>query len=144
MKDGNLYGKVKTFIAIAGGNHGLPTCGYVTWWGGYYPFYPIMPTCSSSTGFFHAPQGNSNYGSTSNFIGKLNSSSYGDNQMKYKSTRTYVIQSMVDEIAGARASYTSKLSGAYKYKTYYSAPYGHFGAKNYSEYYQYKMILQSY
>lgn len=142
MRDGGLYGKVKTFIAIAGGNHGLPTCGYVA--GGYYPFYPITPTCSSSTGFFHAPKGHYKYKSTSNFIGKLLSSRYGDYEMRYKSTRTYVIYSTVDEICGARAYYTSKLAGAYKSRKYTYAPYGHFGVKDRTAYYQYKMVQRSY
>ncbi len=140
MKDGNLYSKIDTFIAIAGANHGLPTCGYQ--WGWYYFQSVYTPTCSSSTGFLYPP----NYmtwliPSSSYFIGKL---LQDDNQMAGKTTRTYVIMSTVDEIAGARASYTSKLSGAYKTKTYTSYPYGHFNAKNKSAAIQYQMIQRTY
>lgn len=149
MKDGNLYSKVETFIAIAGGNRGLPTCGSVT---SYYTYVQIAytPTCSSSTGFLYPPSGHYYYqdgnytGYPNYFIGRLNSSSYGDNQMSGKTTRTYVIMSLVDEIAGVRASYTSKLNGAYKYQTYSAVPYGHFNAKNLTASVQLSMINRTF
>jgi predicted alpha/beta hydrolase family esterase len=143
MKDGNLYGKVETFVAISGANHGLPTCGYIGWWGIYYEVYGL-PTCSASTGFHHAPNYHYAYGSTSNFIGKLNSSSYGDYEMRNKTTRTYVIMSTVDELAGVRATYTQKLAGAYKTKTYSYVPYGHFNSKDLTASVQYAMINRTY
>lgn len=135
MRDGNLYSKVRTFISISGGNHGLSTCGY--WYWGFY-YCVSNPTCSRSTGLCNYP-----YGSDSGtFIRALNSSSYGDNEMQYKTTRTYVIRSSVDEVCLTLS--TPALKGAYKTRTYYSAPYGHFGCKDWTSYYQYKMILWSY
>ncbi len=141
MADGNLYNKVETFIGIAGANHGLPTCGYqyYTW---YYHYYPITPTCSSSTGFHYPPD----YMTwlvpdTAKFIGWLNNA---DNQMQGKSTRTYVIYSTVDQICGVRADYTSKLAGQYKEKVYNTTPYGHFGVKNLTASVQYQMIQRTY
>jgi predicted alpha/beta hydrolase family esterase len=143
MKDGNLYSKIDTYVAIAGAHHGLPTCGYQYGW--YYFQSAYTPTCSSSTGFLYPP----NYmtwlvPSTSYFIGKLNDSYYGDDEMQGKTTRTYVIMSTVDEIAGVRASYTSKLAGAYKTKVYSSVPYGHFNAKDLTASVQKQMIERTY
>ncbi len=140
MADGNLYSKIDTFIAIAGANQGLPTCGYQYGW--YYFQSVYTPTCSSSTGFLYPP----NYmtwlvPSSSYFIGALNAT---DNEMAGKSTRTYVIYSTVDEICGARASYTSLLSGMYKSKSYGTVPYGHFGAKNLTASVQYQMIMRTF
>jgi hypothetical protein len=62
---------------------------------------------------------------------------------------TYSIKSYADELACAPAlpttcyvygTHTSTLKGENGGKTYYSYPYGHMGLKNYTEYYQYKMV----
>lgn len=142
MKDGNLYSKVATFIGIAGANKGLPTCGYQA--GLLYLQSVFTPTCSGSTGFLFPPNYMTADDNTSYFIGKLNHSSYGDNQMSGKTTRTYVIYSTVDEICGVRASYTSKLNGTYKYQTYSAVPYGHFNSKNLTASVQMSMINRTF
>jgi len=132
MKNGNLYSKVRTFISISGGNHGLATCGY--WYFGIY-YCVANPTCGYSAGLCNYP-----YGSDSGvFIRALNSSTYGDNEMQGKTTRTYVIRSSVDEICLTLT--TPALLGAYKTQTYYVAPYGHFGNKDWTADVQYKMIM---
>jgi predicted alpha/beta hydrolase family esterase len=131
MKDGNLYSKVKTFISISGGNHGLATCGY-WYWGIYYCV--ATPTCSRSTGLCNYPYG----GDSDTFVRALNSSSYGDAEMSGKTTRTYVIRSSVDEICMTLT--TPALSGAYGTQTYSVAPYGHFGCKDWTADVQYKMV----
>jgi predicted alpha/beta hydrolase family esterase len=135
MKDSNLYSKVRTFVALCGANSGLLTCGY-WFWGIYYCV--ATPTCGYSAGLCYYP-----YGSDSSvFIRALNSSTYGDYQMRNKTTRTYVIKSMVDEIATPYT--TADLGGAYKTKTYSTVPYGHFGTKNYSADIQRKMVEWTY
>jgi len=131
MKDGNLYSKVKTFISISGGNHGLSTCGY--WYLGIY-YCVANPTCGYSAGLCNYP-----YGSDSSvFIRALNSSTYGDSEMSGKTTRTYVIRSSVDEICLTLT--TPALTGAYGTQTYYAAPYGHFGCKDWTASVQRSMI----
>lgn len=135
MKDANQYSKVRTFIAIAGANSGLLTCGY--WlWGIYYCV--ANATCSRSTGLCWYPYGTD----SGTFIRALNTSTYGDDQMRGKTTRTYVIKSMVDEIATPYT--TADLGGAYKTHTYAVVPYGHFGTKNLSTSIQKQMVDWTY
>jgi predicted alpha/beta hydrolase family esterase len=135
MKDGNLYSKVRTFVALCGANSGLLTCGY--WLYGIY-YCVATATCSRSTGLCWYPYGTDD----GTFIRALKSSTYGDNQMSGKTTRTYVIKSMVDEIATPYA--TADLAGAYKTQTYSVVPYGHFGTKNYSASVQRQMVEWTY
>lgn len=142
MVDGNLYSKVATYISISGAHHGLLTCGSIV--GLAYLCVAALPTCSARSGLCLPPKYHYLSSSTAYFLGRLNSSSYGDNEMRYKSTRTYTITSTVDELAAGRTTYTGYLKGAYKSKTYYTAPYGHFGCKDLTSLVQYQMIMNTY
>ncbi len=125
MADGNLYNKVKTFIAIAGANHGLKRCAF--------NFFgklkcKTVPTCSKSTGLCPAP---------GSFVHRLNEA---DNQMQGKPTRTYVLRSRRDRVCVPVSS--ALLKGAHKVLTFNKL--SHWNVKNKTAKHQYKCLMWEY
>ncbi len=128
MLVGNLYSKVKTFIAIAGANHGLRHCTY--------RFFgqlkcKIVPTCLPDKGLCPIP---------GSFVTRLNSAGDGDNEMQGKPTRTYVMRSRGDQICVP--FYTPLLKGAHKVLTFKN--YSHWELKNRTGKYQYNCLMWKY
>lgn len=126
----NVNYMIDTFVGIAGANRGLNSCGA-------WPLNAWAPTCG--------PHGLS---ISNPFLQELQGGSAFPSNMKMGSY-TYSIKSYVDELACAPVlpttcyvygTHTSSLKGENGSKTYYSYPYGHFGLKNKTAYYQYQMV----
>jgi triacylglycerol lipase len=126
----NLTASVDTFVGISGANRGLTACYYSG---------PTSPTCSDVNGFYpgyligaFGPYGVSqvlvDLAATSHFEGSF----------------VYSIWSQVDEVIGAGTivygSSTCRIPGQNGEAVFASAPYGHFGAKDYTGYYQWRMV----
>ena len=125
-----LNSYIDTFVGIAGGNRGLNSCGV-------WPLNVWAPTCG--------PHG---FAISNPFFQELQGGSARPSSMKVGSY-TYSIKSFADELTCAPAMpttcyiysyHTSDLYGQNGSKTYYSAPYGHMGAKEYTASVQYNMV----
>ena len=124
----SLHSVIDTFVGIAGGNRGLNSCGV-------WPLNVWAPSCG--------PHGLS---ISNPFFSELQGGSAWPSSMKVGSY-TFSIKSWVDEIVCMGSCYiywyhSSSLKGENGYKSYYSAPYGHMGIKEYTGYYQYKMVKE--
>jgi len=126
----NLTASVDTFVGISGANRGLTACYYSG---------PTTPTCSDVNGFYpgyligiYGPYGVSqvlvDLAATSHFEGSF----------------VYTIWSQVDEVIGygtiVYGASTCRIPAQNGEVVYASAPYGHFGSKDYSGYYQWRMV----
>jgi len=125
----SLTASVDAFVGIAGANLGLTSC-YVTG--------PTTPTCGSTNGL---------YPGFWNGLGVSGRSAYLDNLLSkssYEGAFRYALFSTVDEIIGGGdlvyGSYTSRLPGETGEAVFTSAPYGHFGCKDQTGYYQLQMV----
>lgn len=126
----SLTSSVDTFVGIAGANRGLTSC-YLT--GG------TTLTCDDEVGLYPGyligligPYGVSSY------LVDLNSTS------RYEGSYIYSIWSSVDEVVGygtvVYGKYTCQIPGQNGQKTFSTVPYGHFGVKDLTGYYQLRMV----
>lgn len=139
----SLNSYVDTFVGIAGANRGLLSCGE-------WPLNVWAPTCgphglSVNNTFLVEANGGSAYA-------YLWWGIWTPNTLNMKiGSYTYSIKSWVDEVAcllsmGSTGCYvysahTSTLDGENGSKTYYTAPYGHFGLKSQTADVQYNMVV---
>jgi hypothetical protein len=126
----SLTSSIDTFVGISGANQGLTTC---------YLSGPSTPTCGSTNGFYPGyligllgPYG------VSSFLVELNSSS------GYEGSYRYSIWSSVDEVVGygciVYGVNTCRIPGQTGERSFSSVPYGHFGCKDLTAYYQLRMV----
>lgn len=122
----SLTARVDTFVGIAGANLGLTSC---------YLSGPTTPTCGSTNGFY---PGTSSVSGRSAYLNDLLASS------AYEGSYRYVLHSTVDEVIGygglVYGQYTARIPGQTGEVVFSSAPYGHFGAKDQTAYYQLRMV----
>ncbi|HEX2835773.1 MAG TPA: lipase family protein [Thermoanaerobaculia bacterium] len=125
-----LTSSVDTFVGIAGANRGLTTC---------YLSGPSTPTCGSTNGFYpgYLVGGFGPYG-VSSFLVELANASH------YEGTFVYSMWSSADEVIGygtiVYGTSTCRIPGQNGEKTFSSYPYGHFGVKDQTAYYQWRMV----
>jgi triacylglycerol lipase len=126
----SLTSSVDTFVGVAGGNRGLTSC---------YLSGPTTPTCGNTNGFYPGylvgllgPYG------VSSFLTELNSAA------NYEGAYRYSIWSSVDEIVGygcvVYGLNTCRIPGQTGEKSFASVPYGHFGVKDLTAYWQFQMV----
>ena len=127
---GSRLSYVDTFVGIAGANYGLTSC--------YYSGTSI-PTCSDRNGFYpgYLYFGAGPY-NVSDFLVDLN------NNTSKEGSYVYSIWSTVDEVIGGgtlvygkRTCQIPRQNGEKKFTSY---PYGHFGVKDRTGYYQWRMV----
>lgn len=120
---------VDTFVGIAGGNRGLVSC---------YQTGPTTPTCGSTNGLYPGWWNGLGVSGRSAYLDELMSSS------GYEGSYRYTIWSTVDEIIGygdvVYYDYTSRIPGQTGEAVFSSVPYGHFGCKDQTQYYQWRMV----
>lgn len=127
---GDSLNYVDTFVGIAGANRGLTSC--------YYSGTGV-PTCNDVNGFYpgYIFWGAGPYG-VSNFLTELN------NNPTKEANNVYSIWSSADQVVGygciVYGENTCRINTQDGEKYYSSAPYGHFGVKNLSGYYQLQMV----
>lgn len=125
-----LTSSIDTFVGISGANRGLTSC---------YLSGPSTPTCGSTNGFYPGyligllgPYGVSSY------LVELNSSS------GYEGAFRYSIWSSVDEVVGygciVYGVNTCRIPGQTGERSFSTVPYGHFGCKDQTAYYQLRMV----
>lgn len=121
---------VDTFVGIAGANRGLTAC--------YYSGTSI-PTCNDRNGFYpgYLYFGAGPYG-VSDLLAGLN------NDTAKEGSYVFSIWSTVDEVIGGGTLVygvsTCKIPLQNGQKIFYSYPYGHFGVKDKTPYYQLRMV----
>lgn len=126
----SLTTSVDAFVGIAGANRGLTTC---------YMSGPTTPTCGSTNGFYpgYLVGGFGPYG-VSSFLVDLAATSH------YEGSYVYSIWSSVDEVIGygtiVYGASTCRIPAQNGEVVFSSAPYGHFGVKNLTGYYQWRMV----
>lgn len=126
----SLTSSVDTFVGIAGANRGLTSC-YLT--GG------TTPTCDDEVGLYPGYLvGLLGPYNVSSYLVDLNASSH------YEGAYVYSVWSTVDEVVGygtvVYGKYTCQIPGQNGEKFFTSAPYGHFGLKDLTGYYQWRMV----
>lgn len=125
-----LTSSVDTFVGISGANRGLVAC---------YNSGPTTPTCSDVNGLYpgyligiYGPY------DVSSILVDMNATSH------YEGSYVYTIWSTVDEVIGygdmVYGQYTSRIPGQNGEVVYGAAPYGHFGCKDLTGYYQWRMV----
>lgn len=126
----SLTSSVDAFVGISGANRGLTAC---------YTSGPTTPTCSDVNGFYpgyligiYGPY------DVSQVLVDLAATSH------FEGSYVYSIWSQVDEVIGygtiVYGSSTCRIPGQNGEVVYSSAPYGHFGSKDYSGYSQWRMV----
>ncbi len=125
----SLTSSVDTFIGIAGANRGLTSC-YLS--GG------STPTCDATVGLYPGYLvGLLGPYYVSSYLVDLNSSSH------YEGNYVYSMWSSVDEVVGygtvVWGQYTCQIPGQNGQVVFNSVPYGHFGLKDLTGYYQLRM-----
>jgi triacylglycerol lipase len=126
----SLTTSVDTFVGIAGANRGLTTC---------YLSGPTTPTCGSTNGFYpgYLVGGFGPYG-VSSFLVDLASASH------YEGSYVYSIWSSADEVIGygtvVYGTSTCRIPAQNGEKTFSGYPYGHFGSKDQTPYWQWRMV----
>lgn len=120
---------VDSFVGIAGANRGLTSC---------YVSGPTTPTCGSTNGLYPGVWTVFGITGRSAFLDGLLS------QRGYEGAYRYAIHSTVDEIIGygglVYGEYTARIPGQTGEKVFSTVPYGHFGSKDLTPYYQWKMV----
>lgn len=120
---------VDTFVGIAGANQGLTTCYYA----------PTLATCDDRNGFYpgYLYFGTGPY-NVSDILVDLN------NNTSKEGTYVYSIWSTVDEVIGGGTlvygKRTCQIPRQNGEKRFTSFPYGHFGVKDNTGYYQWRMV----
>lgn len=124
-----LTSKIDTFVGIAGANRGLTSC-FVTG--------PTTPTCGSTNGLYPGVWNGFFVTGRSSFLDGLLATS------GYEGAFRYSIHSTVDEVIGGGGlvywQYTARIPGQTGEVVFDAAPYGHFGSKDLSAYYQLRMV----
>jgi hypothetical protein len=126
----SLTTSVDAFVGISGANRGLVAC---------YNSGPTTPTCSDVNGLYpgyfigvFGPY------DVSSILVDMNATSH------YEGSFVYTIWSTVDEVIGygdvVWGQYTSRIPGQNGEVVFGSAPYGHFGCKDLTGYYQWRMV----
>lgn len=126
----SLAGSVDVFVGIAGANWGLTSC-YLTG--------PTTETCDDEVGLYpgytvgiYGPY----YVST--YLTDLNATSH------FEGSYVYSMWSTVDEVVGygtvVWGRYTCRIPGQNGEVVFSSVPYGHFGLKDLTGYYQWRMV----
>lgn len=127
---GSPLNYIDTFVGIAGANKGLTSC---------YGAGSSSPTCNNSNGFYpgYLLWGTGPYG-TSSLLTELN------NNPTKEGDFVYSIWSSVDQVIGygciVYGKNTCRINTQNGEKSFHCIPYGHFGVKNLTGYYQLKMI----
>lgn len=125
-----LTSSVDTFVGIAGANRGLTAC---------YLSGPSTPTCGSTNGFYpgYLVGAFGPYG-VSSFLVELANASH------YEGSYVYSMWSSADEVIGygtiVYGESTCRIPGQNGEKTFSGYPYGHFGVKDQTGYYQLRMV----
>ncbi|MEL6537424.1 MAG: alpha/beta fold hydrolase [Bacteroidota bacterium] len=126
---GSRLSFVDTFVGIAGGNRGLTACYYASG----------SATCSDRNGFYpgYIYWGTGPY-NVSDLLTGLN------NDPNKEGSYVYSIWSTADQIIGygciVYGQNTCRIPGQNGERAFYSAPYGHFGVKDLTGYYQLRMV----
>ncbi|MEA2162055.1 MAG: hypothetical protein QOK37_182 [Thermoanaerobaculia bacterium] len=125
----SLTSSVDTFVGIAGANRGLTACYYTG---------PTSPTCSDVNGFYPGYLiGFTGPYDVSSILVDMNSTSH------YEGSFVYAMWSQVDEVIGygtiVYGQSTCRIPGQNGEVVFSSAPYGHFGTKDLTGYYQWRM-----
>lgn len=124
-----LTTSVDTFVGIAGANRGLTAC---------YMSGPTTPTCGSTNGLYpgYLVGGFGPYG-VSSYLVDLAATSH------YEGSYVYTIWSSADEVIGygtvVYGTSTCRIPAQNGEKTFSGYPYGHFGSKDQTAYYQLRM-----
>jgi hypothetical protein len=126
----SLTSSVDTFVGISGANRGLTACYYSG---------PTTPTCSDVNGFYPGYLiGFTGPYDVSSILVDMNSTSH------YEGSFVYTMWSQVDEVIGygtiVYGQSTCRIPGQNGEVVFSSAPYGHFGAKDLTGYYQWRMV----
>lgn len=125
----SLTSSVDTFVGIAGANQGLASC---------YFSGPSTPTCGSTNGFYPGYMVWWRVYGMSSFLKDLNRSS------RYEGSYRYSMWSTVDQLVGGACKVwgknTCRIPRHSGEKKFSSVPYGHFGLKSLTGYYQYRMV----
>jgi len=125
-----LTSSIDTFAGIAGANRGLTAC---------YFSGPTTPTCSDRNGFYpgyligaFGPYG------VSEILVDMNATSH------YEGSFVYTIWTSADEVIGygtiVYGSSTCRINGQNGEVVFSAYPYGHFGVKDLTQYYQWRMV----
>jgi triacylglycerol lipase len=125
----SLTSSVDTFVGISGANRGLTACYYSG---------PTTPTCSDVNGFYP--------GYLIGFLGPYDVSSIlvdMNSTSHYEGSFVYSMWSQVDEVIGygtiVYGTSTCRINGQNGEVVFSSVPYGHFGSKDLTGYYQWRM-----
>ena len=126
----SLTSSIDTFVGISGANRGLTACYYSG---------PTTPTCSDVNGFYPGYLiGFTGPYDVSSILVDMNSTSH------YEGSFVYTIWSQVDEVIGygtiVYGTSTCRIPGQNGEVVFSSAPYGHFGSKDLTGYYQWRMV----
>jgi hypothetical protein len=126
----SLTSSVDTFVGISGANRGLTAC---------YLSGPTTPTCSDVNGFYPGYLiGFTGPYDVSSILVDMNSTSH------YEGSFVYTMWSQVDEVIGygtiVYGTSTCRIPGQNGEVVFSSAPYGHFGCKDLTGYYQWRMV----
>ncbi|MDJ0841892.1 MAG: lipase family protein [Acidobacteriota bacterium] len=125
-----ITGSIDTFVGIAGANQGLVAC-YLTG--------PTTPTCGSTNGLYpgYLVWGLGPYG-VSDILTDLNNSS------GYEGSWVFSIWSTADGLIGYNnlvyGKRTSRIPGQDGERTFAGSAYDHFGCKDLTGYYQWRMV----
>jgi hypothetical protein len=126
----SLTSSVDTFVGISGANRGLTAC---------YLSGPTTPTCSDVNGFYP--------GYLIGFLGRYDVSSIlvdMNATSHYEGSFVYTMWSQVDEVIGygtiVYGTSTCRIPGQNGEVVFASVPYGHFGCKDLTGYYQWRMV----
>ena len=126
----SLTSSIDTFVGIAGANRGLTAC---------YMSGPTTPTCSDVNGFYPGYLiGVLGPYDVSSILVDMNATSH------YEGSFVYSMWSSVDEVIGygtiVYGTSTCRIPGQNGEVTFSTVPYGHFGTKNLTGYYQWRMV----
>jgi hypothetical protein len=127
---GALTSSIDTFVGISGANRGLTSC---------YQTGGTTPTCGDVNGLYPGYLiGFAGPYDVSSILVDMNGTSH------YEGSYVYTIWSQVDEVIGygtvVYGSSTCRIGGQNGEVVYSAAPYGHFGSKDLSAYYQWRMV----
>jgi triacylglycerol lipase len=126
----SMTGSVDTFVGISGANRGLTSCYYSG---------TLIATCSDVNGFYPGYLiGAFGPYDVSQILVNMNATSHDEGSF------VYTIWSSVDEVIGygtiVYGVSTCRIPGQNGEATFSTVPYGHFGAKDLTGYYQWRMV----
>jgi triacylglycerol lipase len=126
----SMTSSVDTFVGISGANRGLTSCYYSG---------TLIPTCSDVNGFYPGYLiGAFGPYDVSQILVNMNATSHDEGSF------VYTIWSSVDEVIGygtiVYGVSTCRIPGQNGEATFSTVPYGHFGSKDLTGYYQWRMV----